>query len=607
MAFIVTVGASDELATRGTDPRLTRLTSSCGSTPITVLVPRDCERRHWSTAGTWRAVGDVHLDKRPERLSLSADVSSSSDLDVILATVSEAGPRSLQHLDGTFACVLWDSRGGPLLLARDPLGVQTIFWSQKGGRLQASSHIELLQDNGDLDMDFVADFLVHGGSLDYTVRRGCNRCRPGTFVVTDACGSSTSWEYWSPTAFMEETMNEEVAASTYRSLLEDSLKGSLQGHSTWLLLSGGLDSSSIACLARHLREKHIIDSSLAGCVTFVDELSPVDSELSALVAAVAGIVNERLATRDAWYRFPDVAIPGEPGLHYLFAARIAELLQLLRDRGGQVLLSGVGGDELLHWSLLYLADRCANGSLIKSVTELVRWASLLGHPAWGSVRHLLVTAFGIQSSDSPNRYIPAWVTPSFRSEYGLADRIRADAAEFSPRGCKYRTEIAHNLRHTSMYLERLPWDSRLELRYPFLSRPLVELSLRLPPELKNRPNMTKYLMRQALRGILPERVCRRVTKDGIDGRLAWSLSKRRDEVDYLLVHSQLSERGVIDPTLFRSAVQEAQHGEQSKPGLLGTLSLETWLTMKSGRWLPAVRPSLSPEKGLLWNRNCPPH
>jgi asparagine synthase (glutamine-hydrolysing) len=134
---------------------------------------------------------------------------------------------------------------------------------------------------------------------------------------------------------------------------------------------------------------------------------------------------------------------------------------------------------------------------------------------------------------------------------------------------------------------------RLELRYPFLYRPLVEFAMSLPPELCVQPQARKWVLRQAMRGILPEVVRTRIGKGGVMSLLGWSLSAQAPLLEPLLHDPILAELGIIDASRFRSAFHDASHrpdrGDHLQTSVQATLLLEAWLQLRAGRWPPQCR------------------
>jgi asparagine synthase (glutamine-hydrolysing) len=131
--------------------------------------------------------------------------------------------------------------------------------------------------------------------------------------------------------------------------------------------------------------------------------------------------------------------------------------------------------------------------------------------------------------------------------------------------------------------ERWPFNENIEMRYPFLYRPLVEFSLGLPVNERIRPGTTKWILREAMRGVVPEKIRTRSSKGAFDARILWSLTHERARIESLLKSPILGDLGCIDPIAFRKAVEGARTGiHVDSVTLFSALSLETWLSARAG-------------------------
>ncbi|MGH7447835.1 MAG: asparagine synthase-related protein, partial [Longimicrobiales bacterium] len=138
------------------------------------------------------------------------------------------------------------------------------------------------------------------------------------------------------------------------------------------------------------------------------------------------------------------------------------------------------------------------------------------------------------------------------------------------------------------WIERWPYGREIEMRYPYLYRPLVEASLRLPAKQRVRPNAHKWILRQAMRDVLPENVRMRSTKGGIDARILWSLQREKPRLDALLRDPILAQLGCIDAAALRHAVDQARRGiPVNNVQLFTALALETWLSVRNDAWAAA--------------------
>jgi asparagine synthase (glutamine-hydrolysing) len=113
----------------------------------------------------------------------------------------------------------------------------------------------------------------------------------------------------------------------------------------------------------------------------------------------------------------------------------------------------------------------------------------------------------------------------------------------------------------------------------------VELSLQMPARSRIRPCVRKWVLREAMRGLLPEEVRTRSTKATIEARVLWSLQRERRRIDEMLAEPLLGRLGCIRTDEMRRAVDAARRGRKTHVVyLMSALALETWLSVTAGRW-----------------------
>jgi asparagine synthase (glutamine-hydrolysing) len=545
--------------------------------------------------GATVAAGDVRLDNRDEVAGWGGvPAAGSTDLELVLAAYGARDPAVLDGLLGDFGLVLWDSARGELTAVRDAFGVKPLFVAHDGATLLLSSSLDALAGERDVDEEFVADFLAGGSSPGgRTIWAGCRALEPGE-VLRSADGIVTTRRAWSPFAFTPAArVDERQATETFRELFLESvrLRADGGGGGVWAHLSGGLDSSSVVCAADHLARAGRLPRGLDGTVTMVDTLGDGDERRwSDAVVERCGVANETLVDRWAWQ--DDAAPPtrtGEPRSHYPFWARDRAMTALLRERGARVLLSGQGADHYLTGNWGYVTDLLAARRVGEGLRELTRLSVGVRQSFWtGLGRHgvqpFLPAALRQRTARRHER-LPGWIEPAFARRTGMEDRLPAARrlAVEERRGSRFAHEIAVEMAGLTGFLEREPFGGALEVRYPFLYRPLVEHSLRLPPQMRIRAGTGKYVLREAMRGILPEAVRTRRGKGGIDARLLWTLGHEAPRLRELLRDPVVARRGWVRPDRLRQAVEDARCGEVgSLPFLLCTLALETWLAAREG-------------------------
>lgn len=152
-------------------------------------------------------------------------------------------------------------------------------------------------------------------------------------------------------------------------------------------------------------------------------------------------------------------------------------------------------------------------------------------------------------------------------------------------GQRFANGIAQALNAIPAWIERWPYGPEIEMRYPFLYRPLVEASLRMPARQRVRPHARKWILRQATQDVLPEQVRTRATKGGIDARILWSLQREKPRLDALLRDPILAQLGCVDAEALRRDVDDARRGVPvNQVQLFTALSLETWLAVRNNAW-----------------------
>ena len=179
--------------------------------------------------------------------------------------------------------------------------------------------------------------------------------------------------------------------------------------------------------------------------------------------------------------------------------------------------------------------------------------------------------------------VPSFVAGGFAGRTDFAARLPS----LPPRGPLGRAaaEALASARAVSGFMERGALDDGVERRHPFLHRPLVELALGLPPELLMRGGVAKRVVREAMRGILPEEVRTRTGHLGPGARMDWSLTREAALLERLLRRPVSAELGWVDAGRLRAAVERVRAGASTERSAVYTaLALETWLAVRTGRW-----------------------
>jgi asparagine synthase (glutamine-hydrolysing) len=528
--------------------------------------------------------GDVRLDNRSDIAALAGvEAGLLSDLELVLAAIDRRGEGVIPQLLGDFAFVCWDARAQKLLAARDAFGVKPLYRRAAPGLQLFSSDTSPLQQEEAYDLDYIGEYLTgHGVAADATIWRGITAVSAGTLIRQRGTVQSSE-RYWRAEEFEpDHDGNEQENCLRFRELLAEGVRTRLDDPAhTWAQLSGGLDSSAVVALANTLRGGRV-----ASTITVVDSLGDGDERVySDAVVQKYQLRNEQV--RDYWAWQDDGEAPpltDQPSPIYPFYARDRRVWNTVRATGGRVLLSGLGADHYLYGSLDYITDMAANGRLRDALGEVTTWSIATRQSFWSVGRRYLVDPFITRERHHER---PDWMSGMLRSA------VAPCAVQARMRN-RFARKIADGLGTLPSWIERWPFGQEVEMRYPFLYRPLVEWSLRLPPKQRVRPNARKWILREATRDVLPEQVRTRTTKGGIDARILWSLQQERPRLDAMLRDPILAQLGCVEPDLLRNAVSDARRGVPvNNVQLFSALALETWLAVRSGRWATLPRTNVT--------------
>jgi asparagine synthase (glutamine-hydrolysing) len=548
----------------------------------------------WARRGGRVAVGNVRLDDPEEvRRWGGTREREASSLELVLDAFDALGESCITRMLGDFALLVYDPREHRLVAARDAFGVKTLFTRETGHLALLSSHLELVHGDEAVDEQFVADFLLGGNpGPERTIWADSRAVAQGSILRYDD-GKRTAKCFWTPYDHLPADQPAGKALEEqFRVLFADAVRARVApGGVTWAELSGGLDSSSVVCMAHAQTISGRGGEGLGGTVTIVDQLGSADErEFSNAVIDKVRIRNELIPNPWAWQddgREPPRT--DEPRVHYPYFARDRMECELVRAHGGRVLLSGMGSDHYLYGNRLYIAGMVAQGHLIRVAQELARWSIAEKRSFWrGSFQDGLLpfAPVALQRRYAPTwDRVPPWIEPDFARRTDMGERLQVSRTLGARPAQRFGWSLALAMEELTRWLPRGPFEEGIELRYPFLSRPLVEFSMHLAPETRIRPLASKWILRRAMRGVLPELIRSRPGKGAIDARILWSLTREQSRVREILSASHLISLGIVRGGCLSDSVEEARQGRcASTIVLLAALSLDTWFWVRSGRW-----------------------
>jgi asparagine synthase (glutamine-hydrolysing) len=538
-------------------------------------------------------VGSARLDNREvvRGWTGAGGPAGASDLELIGRAVVARGESCVRELLGDFAFVVWEPAARRVTAARDAFGVRAIYYRVWADRIAFASRASALTDGEAYDDEYFAEALLNGyDASERSPYVGVRAVMPGgLMLVVD--GAVSARRYWSADEFEPAAhVNPYEAVEEFRRLFDEAVRCRLTGGGdTWAQLSGGVDSSSIVAVAGMLERRGVVARGVAGAITLVDSYDD-ESGYAREVAAAFGVRNDWVVDYSMWEdddAYPPVT--DEPTAGYPFWARNRRMCDIMRRAGGRVMMSGTGPDHYLTGNLYFFADWIARGKLGTALPELARWAILGKKPFWRfageyAVAPLLPAA--VRGVFEPRwSRPPRWLDRRVVRQYGLARRTSWRRAVAAPRGRQYAGMIAAGMSHIPIIIDRGEFEDGIEMRYPFLSRALVEFSLKLPRELRTQPSARKWVLRQAVAGTLPDRVRTRRDKGGITGRAHASLVRERGRFEQWMRDPLIAQHGWVDRAALRVLFDRVVAEEQALLfPLVRVLAIETWLRVRVGQW-----------------------
>jgi asparagine synthase (glutamine-hydrolysing) len=510
-----------------------------------------------------------HIELRAELEKAGYEFCSHTDTEVILHGYREWGPNCLHRFNGMFAFLIYDSVAGRIFVARDRFGVKPLYhWKSPAGFVAFASEIKqftvLPGWHADLNRQTAYDFL-NWGLFDHTaetlfkdVRQICG----GEYIEWSLNDFQNGirpvrWYRLEPRPFAGGTLDD--AANEFRDLLTDSVRLRLRADvPVGSCLSGGLDSSSIVCMANDLlrrvnsHDRQKTFSARAEAERY-DEMAYAEEVIKATGVDAHFTLP---ALDDLFATLPKITWHQDEPFSSTSIFAQWKVFELAAAQQVKVMLDGQGADELLAGYHGFFGVRFA--TLFKSVRwlQLVREISATRKKHGYSLLHSAKYAVNFLLPEVLRQPLRALVhRESTRNTAWLGTEVLG-AEERDPtlalRGNGLQDFSASQLIYTSLPM-LLHWEDRdsmahsVESRVPFLDYRLVEFVLGLPDDFKLSHGVTKRVLRAGMQGILPEKVRLRMDKLGFATPEEVWLRERR-------------------PDLFRSALNEAI--EQSQGVLL---------------------------------------
>jgi asparagine synthase (glutamine-hydrolysing) len=545
---------------------------------------------------------DGRLDNRDDLAAMLASenlaLRGDTDAEIVLRAYQAWGETCPVRFLGDFAFAIWDERNHKLFGARDQIGLRPFYYLRAGSRFLFASEIQPLFEGAhsarQLNRGALARRLLSMSvPACETLYEEVFRLPPGSSLVVTERGLTVG-RYWEIDAHREIRYRSDMEyADHFRDLLERSIRCRLRGAgSVAVLLSGGVDSASVvstmdrmmragSAAARKIEAFSISFEGYSGC----DERDYVRRLAAQLGIEVTFFPYER---GSPWFdferirQFPDV-------LYDLSNLIFAPALDAMRQRRTKILLAGFGSDELLASGFEHLQELFLRADLAGLLAALRHDSKVYANsPGYLFANHCLKPLIP-RRIRKVVRSLAALRWLQQANPFALGEAARLAAREKMPYAPAPPFHLAGQ---TSIYRALFEGPNAttgndtmnlffarfgVELRCPFLDRRLVEFAFAIPQNQRWRGSQSKFVLRQAMKGIVPSVIGERTAKADISGPIFAALQHRKDCVGALLSRSTLLSLRIVNRHhLQRGFANRLGGGDPYPYDLQLLIALELW-------------------------------
>lgn len=541
---------------------------------------------------TW----DGRLDNRLELIGELADslTPDSTDLQIVVAAYQRWDSNCFAKLVGDWALAIWNACRRQLILARDFVGIRQLYYTVEKDRITWCTILDPLvlcgSKNLKLSEEYMAGWLGFHPAAHLSPYDGIHGVAPSTFVVLtpDNCLVRKYWDFnpAQKTLYFNDADYEEH----FRVVFRDAVKRRLRSSNPMVAeLSGGMDSSSIVCMADLIIHGGLAQAPDLHTTSYYDDSEPNWNERPyfSQVEAKRGrdgchidVSGRQMFARSAGSSGPFDATPSST------ASRIGKLQPLtsfVQLHNIRALLSGLGGDEVMGGVPTPTPE-------VQDLLAGIKWAQLAHQlKVWALNQrvpwlHLLFEAIGdflprqiavVSQSTKPS----PWLSPDFVRRNKIALQGYGGRIEFFRSRPSFQANmLAVEQLRRQMSCCSPPSNPICEIRYPYLDRDLLEFIYSIPREQLVRPGQRRSLMRRALSGIVPEPILNRKRKAFVARGPRLAITSEWSGLAKLTNDMHIAKLNITSERIFLDWLQRARNnGDVSIVRLMRTVYAELWL------------------------------
>jgi asparagine synthase (glutamine-hydrolysing) len=544
-----------------------------------------------------------HAEIRPVLESHGHVYRTRSDTETIVHAYEQWGDACVERFRGMFAFAIWDARQQRLLLARDRMGIKPLYWTVTNNRLIFGSEIKAILESGLVGVQANEGAVPELLSTRYlsgadTLFKGIQRLLPGHLLVFEH-GVVTTRQWWDiPVARRDpslEGLSSAQVVERFRGKLEEAVRTRLMADvPLGMFLSGGLDSSAIAALMARMIDRPLQTFSVAFKQRAFSELDYARQVAAAIKADAHEIVIDEkdffgALPRLVWHEDEPIAHPSSVPLYFVSKLASAHVKVVLTGEGSDELLAGYGKypRALVNWRAGAFWDlapepirQFVSGSIVPRLpARVARYArrSFLAMPRTPEAMFFdNFAAIGLQHQ-------AALLDPKIAA-FATTDAYAASRAYFDAPNGRSTTldrllyaDLKTYLVELLMKQDQMSMAASIESRVPFLDHHLVEFAAALPPRMKLRGFSTKWILREAVKALLPPEILTR-KKMGFPVPFSlWMRGAAGELAHDILLDRRARQRGITNPSAVASLIVAHRRGlVDAGDALWSLLNLELW-------------------------------